>query len=91
MSESDQDVRAAKRRLSAGDPDYVVALAPAARHTLGLQGGPFSDEECRVYDALPGAADAIALRRFDDRAVVPGAETRPIEHYRALLESLLVT
>lgn len=80
---------AAKRYLSALDGDYAATLAPAARHTLTLQGGPFTEEECRAFDARPGAADALALRRFDDRAVVPGAQTPALAHYRPLLESLI--
>lgn len=80
---------AAKRYLSALDGGYAATLAPAARHTLKLQGGPFSEEECRAFDARPGAADALALRRFDDRAVVPSAQTPVLAHYRPLLESLI--
>jgi gamma-butyrobetaine dioxygenase len=82
---------AAKRYLSALDDGYAATLAPAARHTLALQGGPFTEEERRAFDALPGAADAIALRRFDDGAVVPGIETPTLVHYRPLLERLLDT
>jgi len=82
---------AAKRYLSALDSGYADTLAPAARHTLALQGGPFSEEECRAFDALTGAAQAVALRRFDDGAVVPGVETPDLDHYRPLLERLLET
>ena len=80
---------AAKRYLSALDGGYAATLAPAARHTLALQGGPFSEEECRAFDARPGAAEALTLRRFDDGAVVPGAKTPELAHYRSLLEGLL--
>jgi gamma-butyrobetaine dioxygenase len=80
---------AAKRYLSALDSGYADTLAPAARHTLALQGGPFSEEECKAFDAQPGAAEALALRRFDDGAVVPGIQTPDLAHYRALLEGLI--
>jgi gamma-butyrobetaine dioxygenase len=80
---------AAKRYLSALDAGYADTLAPAARHTLTLQGGSFTGDECRAFDRQPGSADALALRRFDDRAVVPGVQTPVLAHYRPLLESLL--
>ena len=80
---------AAKRYLSAVDPQYAGALASTSRHTLALQGGPFSAAECQAFDRLPGAAEALALRRFDDLALVPGASTPGLMHYRPLLEKLV--
>jgi gamma-butyrobetaine dioxygenase len=80
---------AAKRYLCAVEPDYRAALSAASVRTLAAQGGPFGQAEAAAFRALPHAADAIRLRRWDDAAKVAGARTPDLEHYRPLLESLL--
>jgi len=74
---------AAKRRLCATDPDYLAALSAGSVHSLALQGGPMDAMQVRAFDAAPWAADALALRRIDDAAKVPGAPEMPLA---ALLE-----
>jgi [1-hydroxy-2-(trimethylamino)ethyl]phosphonate dioxygenase len=59
---------AAKRYLTATEPTYAAILSPGSTLSLELQGGPFSAEEAREFSALPGALDAIRLRRWDERA-----------------------
>ena len=59
---------AAKRYLVTAEPAYAARLSPASAHTLRLQGGPMAAEEAAQFAALPHAADAIALRRFDEAA-----------------------
>ena len=63
---------AAKREL-ARDPDYRARLSAVSLHRLAVQGGPFSDTESAAFLALPGAADALRLRRWDAAAKDPAA------------------
>jgi gamma-butyrobetaine dioxygenase len=69
---------AAKRRLCASEPGYLATLSAGSVHSLGLQGGPMDAEDARVFDTEPFAADALALRRIDDAAKVPGAAEMPL-------------
>jgi phosphonate degradation associated HDIG domain protein len=79
----------AKRYLCATDPGYFGRLSPGSVRTLALQGGPFIPAEATQFQALPFAADAIRIRRWDEAAKVPGLETPPLEHYRATLLAAL--
>lgn len=77
----------AKRFLSATDPAYRTELSPASVRSLALQGGPMSAAEAEAFAKHPHAADAVALRRFDDAAKVPGLATPPFAHFRPCLEA----
>jgi phosphonate degradation associated HDIG domain protein len=79
----------AKRYLCATDPGYFGRLSPGSVRSLALQGGPFTPTEATQFQALPFAADAIRIRRWDEAAKVPGLETPPLEHYRATLRAAL--
>lgn len=78
----------AKRYLCATEPAYEGSLSPASRATLVRQGGPYDAAEVRAFEASPFARDAVRLRRYDDRAKVPGLVTPDLEHYRPILQSL---
>ena len=80
---------ASKRYLCAVDPAYLSQLSPASLRSLELQGGPFSEAEAAELRALPYAADALRLRRYDDVAKVPGLPTPTLEHYRRVLASIV--
>jgi gamma-butyrobetaine dioxygenase len=80
---------AAKRYLCATEPDYLGRLSEASVYTLSVQGGPMTDAEARAFEGEPHAADAIAVRRWDDEAKDASADVPDIEHYRPLLASLL--
>jgi phosphonate degradation associated HDIG domain protein len=80
---------AAKRYLCATEPSYFGQLSEASVYTLSVQGGPMSDAEAREFEGEPHAADAIAVRRWDDQAKDPSAEVPEFDHYRRLLASLL--
>jgi gamma-butyrobetaine dioxygenase len=81
----------AKRYLAAAEPGYAALLSEASVTSLRLQGGPFDADEARAFLALPDAADAIRLRRWDDRAKVAGAPTPDLDHFvNALRGSLVV-
>ncbi len=78
----------AKRYLVATDPYYHEVLSPASAYSLSLQGGPMSADECRWFEDLPFADDALALRRWDDEAKEPGRRTPPLAHYIDLLHDV---
>ncbi len=75
----------AKRYLCATDAAYYDALSPASQQSLAVQGGAFDAAEAEDFAALPFAQDAVALRRWDDRAKVPDAPTRSLEAYRDMI------
>jgi gamma-butyrobetaine dioxygenase len=81
----------AKRYLAAVEPGYADALSPASRTSLQLQGGPMTAEEVRRFEAKPQFRSAIALRRWDDAAKVPGLAVPDLEHYRSVLNAVLMT
>jgi [1-hydroxy-2-(trimethylamino)ethyl]phosphonate dioxygenase len=75
----------AKRYLCATDPEYRARLSAASLQSLALQGGPFGQEELEEFQKNPFFRDAIALRRWDDLAKVPGMRVAELEHYRPRL------
>ncbi|MCM1969654.1 phosphonate degradation HD-domain oxygenase [Streptomyces sp. G1] len=81
---------AAKRYLCTTEPGYFDLLSEASVHTLRVQGGPMTVEQARAFEALPGAADAVAVRRWDERAKDPEPATPGFDHFRPLLEALLI-
>ncbi len=80
---------AAKRYLCAKYPTYLDVLSPASVHSLMLQGGPFSADNAAAFAALPHAAEAVQVRRWDDIGKVAGEPTPSFDDYRPLLESCL--
>ena len=80
---------AAKRYLCAAEPGYRAELSAASEYTLTVQGGPMDDREATAFARLPGAVDAVAVRRWDEQAKEPNATTPAFEHYRSLLAALM--
>jgi gamma-butyrobetaine dioxygenase len=80
---------AAKRYLCAIEPGYYDRLSDASRYTLSVQGGPMSGGEVAGFARAPYAADAIALRRFDEAAKQPSAVVPGFGRYEELLRSLI--
>ncbi len=80
---------AAKRYLCAVEPDYLAGLSEASQLSLRLQGGPMSPEEVRHFEREPGFRAAVAVRRWDDGAKVPGLAVPGLDHYRPCLEAVL--
>ncbi|MFM8971331.1 MAG: HD domain-containing protein [Actinomycetota bacterium] len=62
----------AKRYRCAVDPAYVDGLSDASVASLRLQGGPLDAATAARFAALPGAADALLLREWDDTGKVVG-------------------
>jgi len=77
----------AKRYLCTVEPAYLDGLTPTSRYTLELQGGLMSPHELRVVGGHGWLPDALALRRWDDRAKVPDAVTRPLGAWEPLLRA----
>jgi len=80
---------AAKRYLCAVEPDYRRSLAPDSERSLALQGGPMTPHEQRAFAAEPACDAAVALRRIDDQAKVPGLRVPGLASYRAMAEHLM--
>jgi len=76
---------AAKRYLCAVEPGYIDELSDASRLSLGLQGGPMSEDEVTAFAESPYAEAACRLRRYDDEAKDPTRRVPPLDHYRDLL------
>jgi gamma-butyrobetaine dioxygenase len=79
----------AKRYLCATEPGYLGLLSAESVRTLALQGGPMTPEQAAAFGALPFAHDAVAVRRWDDRAKDPAVTPPPFAHFEALLKALL--
>jgi predicted HD phosphohydrolase len=75
----------AKRYLCTVDEDYESTLSEASRQTLRLQGGRLDDGGLASFDAETHAQEAILLRRYDDQAKVPEAETPDLAHFAPLI------
>lgn len=78
----------AKRYLCAVDSDYFGILSPASVRSLELQGGWHSPAEALAFEKAEFNDDAVRLRKWDDRAKIPGAKTKSIGDYADLLRSL---
>jgi gamma-butyrobetaine dioxygenase len=80
---------AAKRYLCATEPGYFGRLSPESVRTLAVQGGPMTPEQAAAFEARPYAADAVAVRRWDDEAKDPLVTPPGFAHFEPLLTSLL--
>lgn len=72
----------AKRWLVSNDAGYAAQLSEESRRSLVLQGGPMEAVESAAFLLRPFAADAIALRRWDDLAKDPEAVVAELASYR---------
>lgn len=80
---------AAKRYLCAVEPLYHDDLSAPSQLSLRLQGGPMSPDEVERFEAEPWFRSAVAVRRWDDAAKVPGLAVPGLDHYRPHLEAAL--
>jgi gamma-butyrobetaine dioxygenase len=80
---------AAKRYLCAVEEHYLADLSPSSLRSLGLQGGPMSPAEVEAFERLPHHAEAVLVRRWDDRAKVDGLAVADLSDYRSLLAGLV--
>lgn len=80
----------AKRYLCFAEPGYWDILSPASKHSLEVQGGPHDAERAHRFAHMVHAEDAVQLRRWDDSAKVPGTRTPDLEHYKKILEAVVL-
>jgi gamma-butyrobetaine dioxygenase len=78
----------AKRYLSAVEAGYLGLLSAESLRTLARQGGPMTAAEAAVFEALPHARDAVAVRRWDDQAKDAAVTPPPFAHFAPLLATL---
>ena len=57
--------------------------------SLARQGGPLSADEVAVFEAQPGWAGAVALRRWDDAGKVEGRTGPGLADFEPLLRGLV--
>ena len=76
----------AKRYLCATDLTYFQKLSAASVKSLELQGGPMTEEETANFERNKFYKDAVALRRWDDKAKVQGLQTPPLASYRNIVD-----
>ena len=77
----------AKRYLCATEPDYFAKLSPVSIRSLELQGGLFSKVQAAVFETNEHYADAVQVRRYDERAKEPDLATPEFDHFRKVLEA----
>ena len=75
----------AKRLLCSLDETYYAGLSDASKRSFAVQGGELSRSEAMRLLALEGMDDAMALRRWDDRAKVHGVEVPELDAYRQVV------
>ena len=80
---------AAKRYLCATDPGYFDRLSEASVHSLGLQGGPMSDDEVAAFRENPNLEAILQVRFWDEDGKDPDVETPPFAHYAPILQSVV--
>lgn len=76
---------AAKRYLCQAEDGYLARLSEESLRSLALQGGPFAADQSAAFLAQPYAADAVALRRWDEAAKDPAMATPDLEAFRPML------
>jgi len=81
----------AKRYLCATDAEYYATLSLASIQSLNVQGGPFTADEVKTFEANHHFQDAITLRRYDELGKEVGMATPQVSHFRPYLERYLQT
>ena len=67
------------------DETYYAGLSDAWKRSFAVQGGELSRSEAMRLLALEGMDDAMALRRWDDRAKVHGVDVPVLDAYRQVV------
>ena len=80
---------AAKRYLTAVEPEYAALLSAPSQLSLKLQGGPMSDDEVSKFESSPHYWPAVQLRRWDDAAKDPSMATADLAHFANYLNEVL--
>lgn len=75
----------AKRYLVTTDPDYHAGLTPVSHRSLIRQGGPMTAAEQAEFESHRWSTDALRLRRYDDSAKDPRAESLSVDDVAVVL------
>jgi predicted HD phosphohydrolase len=68
------------------DPSYRDGLSDGSTISLARQGGELTHDERVALEANPHLADALTLRRCDERAKDPNAIVDGLERWRPVVE-----
>jgi phosphonate degradation associated HDIG domain protein len=79
----------AKRYLTAVEPGYMALLSEPSITSLMLQGGPMDASAQEEFRRHPHWEAAVKLRRWDEEAKVPGAETPTVDEFVPLIRGVL--
>jgi predicted HD phosphohydrolase len=79
----------AKRYLCAADAGYFGILAPDSVRSLALQGGSMTSDECKEFERHLHFKAAVRLRKIDDKAKDPRAETPDFVHFLPYIDEAL--
>ena len=79
----------AKRYLCLVDAEYYNTLSPTSQASLILQGGIMSELEKIEFEKNEFYNQAVALRKWDDRAKIPNLKVDDIEVYKTLIKNAL--
>ena len=79
---------AAKRYLVSTDPSYLELLSEASIHTLAMQGGVMTPEECEEFLAIPGAREGVQLRLWDDIGKIRNKPTSELSSFEVAISGL---
>jgi [1-hydroxy-2-(trimethylamino)ethyl]phosphonate dioxygenase len=79
----------AKRYLTAVEPGYLALLSEPSVTSLMLQGGPMGAAAQEEFRRSPHWEAAVQLRRWDEEAKVPGAETPTVDEFVPLIRGVL--
>ena len=80
---------AAKRYLIATAEDYASKVSGGSVRSLKGQGGAFTAAEAGAFIRQPYAREGVLLRRWDDRAKLPDAETPGFTHFEPYLRACM--
>lgn len=79
----------AKRYLCTIDAAYMDKLSPASVKTFHMQGGAMTAAERTAFESNAHAADAIFIRKCEERGKVGGWSVPALSTYRLLLDEYL--
>jgi len=78
----------AKRYRGTVEPAYLAGLSAGSTASLAKQGGLLAADEVALFEAMPGFADALALRGWDDGGKLDGLDVPGWESYCDLLRTV---
>jgi gamma-butyrobetaine dioxygenase len=80
----------AKRYLCTVDHGYYATLSTASKRSFVAQGSGLLDEERAAFEAEPYFGAAVALRRLDEGAKIPGLRTPGLEAFAEAVASCVL-